>query len=90
MSLAEPMYGPMWFALQPKPVQDEVMAWLAEHGISPEHCAGFDITMDHKNVTAHLYDLDVFGHGQYDDEGNVRMAEPELFRPRWLPAVLAR
>lgn len=88
--MTEPMYGPMWFSGQLKVVQDEVMAWLAEHGVSPEHCAGFDISPDQKRITAHLYVLDAFGHGQYDDEGEPVMAEPELFRPRWLPASLAR
>jgi hypothetical protein len=88
--MKEPMYGPMWFSMQPKVVQDEVMSWLSEHGVSPEHCAGFDITVDHRTVTAHVYDLDSFGHGKYDEEGEPLMAEPELFRPRWLPASLAR
>jgi len=88
--VSEPMYGPMWFAMQIKPIQDEVMSWLSEHGVSPEQCAGFDISVDHKEVTAHVYDLDAFGHGQYDEEGEPKMADPEKFRPRWLPAVLAR
>lgn len=88
--VTEPMYGPTWFSMQIKPVQDEVMSWLAEHGVAPEHCAGFDYDPTTKQVVAHVYDLDAFGHGQYDDEGNPKMADPERFKARWVPAVVAR
>ena len=96
MSADNPLYGPLWFSQQVKAVQDEVMAWLSEHGISPEQCAGFDLAItgtghDAKTyATAYLYHLDGFGHGQYDEAGQPLMDEPESFRPRWLPAVLSR